>query len=517
MTVGEFPFTSVLDTFTRSDAQTLGSSWGVVAGYSPLLGDSNVAAYNTYPAFQYYATEYAATQEAFATVRTTLATADDIIFLGLRLTTPTGTPDGYRVEFRQGGGDIDAYLVRESTSAEDATALDLGITAFTVGDKIGASINGSTVRAYYYDSTATTPTWTEVGSWTSADRIVSGYIGMGFSSAGGCGPVTLTPSATTIPISLFSGTETGSAIRTSAWNGRSVEFVIDTAVSRDNATLGASVGVGDFSDPYLTATFAAGTDYTLHREVESSAYHETIATTTETFGLKEGDVFVDAVTTVDFTGATGPAEWDEFYIRIDHSDVADVDTASVSGTWRVSVLPDGCTLTAVALADSFGGGANAAQRQEAIKADIYDIVDALSDLGANVHNRMRWAVLRDKMLDFSQDDTDDALRVCWVELGTMTTERMRFQDGSGSGGYLRNYTYKVSAWLGLKDEDDTEAEARDLAFQIIEALDGSANLHDGVNYYDCGEAQLDVFEPRLYYSNLCHAIVVSVVVNDWVD
>ena len=360
-----FPYTSVLDNFGTPGAN-LGAAWGIVKDYSALIAASGVANYGAhpaYPAYQYYGTQYARNQEVYATIKDDLSTVGDIAFLGLRIQNPLTSPDGYRVEFRQAGGNVDAYLVRESTGAANATALDLGITAFTVGDKVGASAQGSTIRVYYYDSTAATPAWAKVGSWTDTGVGVPGYIGIGFKAT--------------------------------------------------------------------------------------------------------------------------------------------------------------AELTQTALFDAFGGGYSAVGREEAIREEIFDVVDAVSDLGSHVYNRARWSVHRDTFMSIAKEtvDSTDKLRVFWVMPVTITPEQITFQDGTGAGGYLRNYRYAVRGWVGMKDADSTELDALDLATQIMEALDGSAVLHNGQNYYDCSLASLDTFEPRTFGpgSYLTHAIEITLTISDWVD
>jgi len=724
--MADFPYTSTLDEFARSDAITLGTSWAAVNGYSNLRVSSNQAAYQNRPAFEYYTTIYNGNQEAYASVKTTLATTNDIVFLGLRITSPTTSGvDGYRVEFRQLGSNIDAYLVRESTGVADTTAIDLGISEFTSGDKIGASAQGGTIRVYYYDSSAASPSWTEIGSWTGvAYQPASSYIGIGFKTSNTTWPTTVwaatqkngvytasdftgandatqptwasdntglpdmslsknqlrrmthDPAQYTRQAVLWRDTTNASSNDYSiyqrdnagTWNSILTESEANTlvgstdqriyditynqngdgvlyAIIANSNNLDKNVYLckyeGSSWSVFATEEITAGVGVVLCRTLRVNGDEIVFYTSSSSRGwiyyssngggefsaqeilnadgvrpidinLFERIVLIDDLTsdsylvsksglslsTIQDSKNLGPqkedahdydngddnqqrllvssALWrttdnwdtvvdaspstispqvdrlwhgyafDDIFYSSDledtqnpHTVLVDDDPASTSPTGKSGDSPQTVPYTdsipfnsgeivkgglvfqlesSVAF-DDFGGGFDAVARQDAIHDDLIDIIDGIVDLGANVFGRMRWAVNRDDMLAFSMADVDgtNELRVFWIELaGVVDAAPDVFQTSGAATGFLRNYTYKVRGWIGLNDSEDTYADARDLATQIIDSLDASTTLHDGVGYYDCTRATLDIFEPRLYYGILSHHIEVSVTVSDWV-
>lgn len=122
------------------------------------------------------------------------------------------------------------------------------------------------------------------------------------------------------------------------------------------------------------------------------------------------------------------------------------------------------------------------------RSDIYAIVNVVTGVGM-VHDYERWANDWSTFLDrFKTTISGSTLIRGW----TITCSAW-IQDHA-----MRVYTYKIRGYFGLDDS----AASEKIALGIVEAVAKALNTSNKFDNFEV--CQLDVFEPRLFGSVLCH-------------
>lgn len=168
-----FPTTPILDTFTRSDAATLGSAWTdlVITANTGGFGiTSNAATHVTgSPGSYWNGSTFGADCEVYATVFGLGGSAFSERMLYARITSPnTGSTSGYAVGFEVNGGLVYLYRITSSGYVDIGTPTTSTLVA---GNVIGLSVIGTTVTAYINGTAVNTVTDSTYGA--------AGFIGIG--------------------------------------------------------------------------------------------------------------------------------------------------------------------------------------------------------------------------------------------------------------------------------------------------------------------------------------------------
>lgn len=174
-----FPTTSVLDSFTRTNASSLGSNWGtdtIGAGATTFVVTSDrAAARNSSYAEQYWSagSTFGPDSEAYATTPA-LATGSFASFgFMVRTQSPGSTAaDGYRLTISPGSSEADISRV------DNGVETQLGATisqAAAAGDTDGLEAVSSTITAYRKTSAGS---WGSIGSRTDTTYSTAGRVGM---------------------------------------------------------------------------------------------------------------------------------------------------------------------------------------------------------------------------------------------------------------------------------------------------------------------------------------------------
>lgn len=140
------------------------------------------------------------------------------------------------------------------------------------------------------------------------------------------------------------------------------------------------------------------------------------------------------------------------------------------------------------------------------RAYVESVVAGVSNVG-NVHDYQRWAVQWPDYLDKFKATigSSSVIRGWTVSLLSFTSEYLIYPNDAGKNIAVRDYVYKIRGYFGLDDASASEKAAMAIVEDVIEALDADTVLHAQTEFYDeTPPAQLDVFEPRLFGSVLCH-------------
>jgi len=169
-----FPTTGVIDDFTRANNADLGTNWTVIDSLPGLQLISNAAAAGSAAicAEFWNVGNFGADSEAYVTIATLPGNAGNVD-LFVRLTTETGTADGYGVEFAQESGTDQTYAYRMDNLV--ATQLGASVGAnFSAGDKLGLEAIGTTINVYRFTASA----WAQILTRTDATYTTAGKIGI---------------------------------------------------------------------------------------------------------------------------------------------------------------------------------------------------------------------------------------------------------------------------------------------------------------------------------------------------
>lgn len=152
-----FPTLSVLrDGFNRGDENLSASgNWTALVGNINLVSGAVVGVNNGSNMFAWNANRFDANQEAWVTI-TNKGTADVGDGIGVCLRHALGSANGYWFRTINLSG-LDSFSIRKEVSGVFTTLASTSGPEVSVGDKIGASSAGSTLKLYLFQSS--------VGSW----------------------------------------------------------------------------------------------------------------------------------------------------------------------------------------------------------------------------------------------------------------------------------------------------------------------------------------------------------------
>src|SRR4030067_1035171 len=145
-----------------------------------------------------------------------------------------------------------------------------------------------------------------------------------------------------------------------------------------------------------------------------------------------------------------------------------------------------------------------------IRTDIYTIVAAVTNIGL-VYDRLRYTDEWSKYMDLFKTTVSGLAQVRgWViNYDGMSQEIAEFNPNA-----FRAQRFLVRGYLSLDDSAESEKTAANLAEDVCDALDDAAALPGG-QYYDASQAEIEIFEPRLFGSVLCHYIEIKVTVTEF--
>jgi len=173
---GSFPTTSVLDDFMRANESPLTGNWTnqMVSGTGGInLTSNQLVCGGVFCSAYWNAATFGPDMEAYFTIPTVGATGSCVSTV-LRGSGTGATFTGYLLFACKSAG-TDTF---EFYGLNNTTFTMIGSTInqeFSNGDSIGASIVGTTLKAYYQ---AGAGAWTEIGSETDATYSGTGFIGL---------------------------------------------------------------------------------------------------------------------------------------------------------------------------------------------------------------------------------------------------------------------------------------------------------------------------------------------------
>lgn len=179
-----FPTLGLIDQFNRADENPLGNStWSgpIFTGESQLRIVSNEVLPNSGSGDgnSYLSSTHGPDIEAYCTLTSTFATGYRVIFYFR--STVGASVNGYRIAFRNVGGDQFVYIDRMDASVNtNLTTIDITDTVAS-GDKFGAEMIGSTINAYWK---AGAGSWTNIGSAVDSTYSAAGKTGLSLVTAG---------------------------------------------------------------------------------------------------------------------------------------------------------------------------------------------------------------------------------------------------------------------------------------------------------------------------------------------
>lgn len=144
-------------------------------------------------------------------------------------------------------------------------------------------------------------------------------------------------------------------------------------------------------------------------------------------------------------------------------------------------------------------------RLTSIREQIKAILEGVSGIGV-VHDYQRWSATWEKFLDHFKDP--DGKINGWVftrEKTPATCESATHES--------RVHSFKIRGYYGLKDEDATELTFQDLIENISAAFRAKRTLNSTAE--DSGPFQVDLVEPRLFGSVLCHYCELTLEVEEF--
>jgi parallel beta-helix repeat protein len=178
----DFPITSVLDTFNRSnEGPPPSANWSDAIG----LGEQTQVVSNTWRgelaspasginADYWNVATYGPDSEVFATLTTKITNETQSLFIRLRQVGDT-TIDGYQLAFTAKAGD-DTWAIQRLDNGALTQLGDSFDQEVTNGQKFGLRATGTTLEAYYYNGTV----WVLLASRTDATYGEAGYLAGGF-------------------------------------------------------------------------------------------------------------------------------------------------------------------------------------------------------------------------------------------------------------------------------------------------------------------------------------------------
>jgi hypothetical protein len=182
-----FPTRTVLDTFDRANASTLGANWAnnLIIAYAGATSDAAIASNlctglaGNYHGLHYTSTTYGPDCEAFLTLSTVLPLGDgDGHGLYLRIQQPgTSTYDGYLLSVVTAGSPNTWDILKVTDGVEVSVGGNVSQNIAN-GDKIGFEAIGSTLTGYLF----TAGSWSQVIQRTDSTYAGAGLIGAYFTA-----------------------------------------------------------------------------------------------------------------------------------------------------------------------------------------------------------------------------------------------------------------------------------------------------------------------------------------------
>lgn len=159
-----------------------------------------------------------------------------------------------------------------------------------------------------------------------------------------------------------------------------------------------------------------------------------------------------------------------------------------------------------------------ATAEAAIRAQLKSTIQGVSNTGV-VHDYLRWAAEYSAFLDlFKTTISGKSVIRGWTITCESMPQRQDGDDGATYGtratGNIQTFNYRLRFYAGLDDSAATEKTILTLALNVVDALDTATTVIDSTSLI-ATPAQLEVFEPRMFGSVLCHyAEIVQVVERD---
>lgn len=146
--------------------------------------------------------------------------------------------------------------------------------------------------------------------------------------------------------------------------------------------------------------------------------------------------------------------------------------------------------------------------QATIRSRLATILNTVSDVGV-VHDYERWNADWSKFLDLFKTTISgtDQIR------GAMVMYRgfIPGVEDLTTCSVPRNHNFVIVYIQGLKDADETEKEASEMAETIVDAIDTDATLN-GSSYIGFNPSQVETFEQRIFGDVLCHYAEIRKIV-----
>ena len=149
-----------------------------------------------------------------------------------------------------------------------------------------------------------------------------------------------------------------------------------------------------------------------------------------------------------------------------------------------------------------------------VRKAIWDVVRNVKNAG-RVYDYQRWATTWDAYLGLFKSDVGGQDEIRGWTITSESEERTGFiASGTRAGHDTINHLFVIRGFMGLDDSRETEKTARALTEAVMNALGTDTTIVSSGAVYNLGLAQLDVFEPRMFGSTLCHYSEIRLAVQE---